>query len=136
MSPTQRALKHLREMGYQAQVVEQNIRIPGKGMFKRDLFNCIDIVGVRAGVPVLGVQCTSHSNLSSRVKKCIENGQMWLAAGAQLEAWAFRKLKGHKDMQLDRRVIPLVDQQEAGSSRDCGSRLAPTKGARDEWPIL
>ena len=52
MTPTARALKHLRSLGYTAQVVEQNIRIPGKGMFKRDLFNCIDIVGVRAGVPV------------------------------------------------------------------------------------
>ena len=113
MSPTQRALKHLKALGYQAQVVEQNIRIPGKGTSKRDLFNCIDIVGVRAGVPVIGVQCTSHGNLSARVKKCIENGQGWLAAGAQLEAWAFRKLKGQKAMQLDRRVIPLVSQQEA-----------------------
>lgn len=113
MTPTARALKHLRSLGYTAQVVEQNIRIPGKGIFKRDLFNCIDIVGVRAGVPILGVQCTSHSNLSARVKKCLENGQAWLSAGAQLECWAFRKLKGHRTLQLDRRVIPLVNEMEA-----------------------
>lgn len=117
MTPTARALKHLRSLGYTAQVVEQNIRIPGKGMFKRDLFNCIDIIGVRAGVPVLGIQVTSHSNLAKRVEKCLLNGQAWIAAGAQLEAWAWRKLKGHKGLQLDRRVIPLTAHE-------------PTKGAR------
>ena len=117
MSPTQRALKHLREMGYQAQVVEKwnafaKIRI--------DLFGCIDIVAVRPGVPVLGVQCTSHSNISSRFQKSLNLGQMWLSTGhTQLEVWAFRKLKGHKELQLDRRVIPLTAHE-------------PTKGARDE----
>lgn len=113
ISPTQRALKHLKELGYQAQVVEQNIRIPGRGMFKRDLFNCIDIVGVRAGVPVIGIQVTSHSNLAKRVEKCLLNGQAWLSSGAQLEAWAWRKLKGQKAMQLDRRVIPLTGSDQA-----------------------
>lgn len=110
MSPTQRALKHLREMGYQAQVVEKwnafaKIRI--------DLFGCIDIVAVRPGVPVLGVQCTSHSNISSRVEKSLVLGQMWLSTGhAQLEVWAWRKLKGQKSLQLDRRVIPLTGSSQ------------------------
>ncbi len=105
MSPTQRALKHLREMGYQAQVVEKwnafaKIRI--------DLFGCIDIVAVRAGVPVLGVQCTSHGNLASRVEKSLVLGQGWLSTGhTQLECWAWRKLKGKRELQLDRRVIEL-----------------------------
>lgn len=108
MSPTQRALQHLRSLGYQCQVVEKwnafaKIRI--------DLFGCIDIVAIRPGVPVLGVQCTSHSNLSARVLKCTELGQGWLSTGhTQLEAWAWRKLKGHKALQLDRRVIPLTTE--------------------------
>ncbi len=105
MSPTQRSLKHLRALGYQAQVVEKwnafaKIRI--------DLFGCIDIVAIRPGVPVLGVQCTSHPNLASRVSKSLILGQMWLSTGhTQLECWAFRKLKGQKALQLDRRVIEL-----------------------------
>jgi hypothetical protein len=108
MTPTQRALKHLRSLGYQAQVVEKwnafaKIRV--------DLFGCIDIVAVRPGVPVLGVQCTSHGHLAERVKKSMELGQPWLATGhAQLECWAFRKLKGQRELQLDRRVIPRIDQ--------------------------
>lgn len=102
MTPTQRSLKHLRELGYQAQVVEQwnayaKVRI--------DLWGCIDILAIRPGEPVLGVQCTSPSNLSQRVAKCRELGQTWLSTGSRLEAWAFRKLKGHRSLQLDRRVI-------------------------------
>lgn len=111
MSPTQRALKHLREMGYQAQVVE---KWNAFSKTRIDLFGCIDIVAVRPGVPVLGVQCTSHPNISSRVVKSLALGQMWLSTGhAQLEVWAWRKLKGQKAMQLDRRVIPLISEQEA-----------------------
>lgn len=111
MSPTQRALKRVREMGYEAQVVEKwnsfaKIRI--------DLFQCIDVVAIRAGVPVLGIQACAHGSMSARVKKCIEHGQAWLSTGhTQLEVWAFRKLKGHRSLQLDRRVIPLVNEQEA-----------------------
>jgi hypothetical protein len=102
VSPTQRALKHLRTLGYQAQVVEKwnayaKVRI--------DLFGCIDIIAVRDGEPVLGVQCTSHANLAKREAKCRELGQAWLSTGSRLEAWAWRKLKGQKGLQLDKRVI-------------------------------
>lgn len=106
MSPTKRALKHLREMGYQAQVVE---KWNAFAKIRKDLFDCIDIVAVRAGCPVLGVQCTSHSNIASRFKKSLALGQIWLSTGhTQLEVWAFRKLKGQKTLQLDRRVVPGV----------------------------
>ena len=111
MSPTQRALKRARELGYDAQVVEKWNAFARKRV---DLFQCIDVVCVRAGVPVLGIQACSHGDMTKRVRKCIEFGQGWLSTGhTQLEVWAFRKLKGHRTLQLDRRVIPLVDQQEA-----------------------
>lgn len=107
-SPTQRSMKYLRELGYTPWIVEQNIRIPGKGMFKRDLYNCIDIIGIRPGMPVLGIQCTSHSNLAARVKKCTELGQEWLATGCtQLQCWAWRKLNGKRELQLDKREITI-----------------------------
>lgn len=108
MTPTQRALKHLRSLGYQAQVVE---KWNAFAKVRKDLFDVIDIVAIRPGCPVLGVQCTSHSNLSARVTKCLEFGQGWLATGhTQLECWAFRRLKGHKELQLDRRVIEYIHQ--------------------------
>lgn len=64
-SPTQRTLKHLRELGYKAQVVEHF-----NSWTKRriDLFTIIDVVAVGHG-ETLGVQCTSGSNVSSRVAK-------------------------------------------------------------------
>ena len=103
VSPTQRALKHVRSLGYTAQVVEKwNMH----AKVRHDLFGCIDILAIRHGMPVLGIQATSHSNLAARVKKCTELGQGWLSAtGTQLECWAFRPLKGQRQWQLDRRVI-------------------------------
>ena len=110
VSPTQRAMKHLKELGYQAQIVEKWNQF---SKTRKDLFDCIDIVAIRPGVPVLGVQCTSHSNLSARVKKCLALGQGWLSTGhAQLECWAWRPLKGKRGMELDRRIIPLTISTE------------------------
>lgn len=65
-SPTQRSLKHLREQGCVAQVVEHwqafaKIRI--------DLFGIIDIVALSPDGETIGVQATSLSNVSKRVQK-------------------------------------------------------------------
>ena len=111
MSPTQRCLKHLRELGYTPAVVEKFNSFTKQ---RNDLYECIDILAVRPGMPVLGIQACAHSSMSARVKKCIENGQGWLATGhTQLQVWAFRKLKGHRKLQLDSRNIPLINQQFA-----------------------
>lgn len=111
ISPTQRALKRVREMGYEAQVVEKWNPFARKRI---DLFQCVDVVAIRPGVPVLGIQACVHGDMTKRVRKCIEFGQGWLSTGhTQLEVWAFRRLKGKRALQLDRRVIPLVSQQEA-----------------------
>lgn len=109
MTPTQRSLNHLRALGYQAEVVEKWNQW---AKVRQDLFDCIDIVAIRPGMPVLGIQCTSHSNLAARVKKCTELGQAWLATGCtQLEAWAWRPLKGKRELQLDRRIIQRLEAQ-------------------------
>ena len=61
----------MRDNGWIAQVVEQTIR--GKGIiFKRDLFGIIDILALRGEI-ILGVQTTSSSNVSSRVKKIADS---------------------------------------------------------------
>ena len=59
---------------------------------KRDLFGCIDIVAVGGGrVGILGVQATSLSNVSARVKKSIALPalEVWLAAGNRFEVWGW-----------------------------------------------
>lgn len=106
MTPTQRSKKYLESLGYEVAIVEKWNQW---AKVRQDLFQCIDLLAIRAGCPVLGVQCTSHSNLSSRVEKCTLLGQMWLSTGhTQLEAWAWRRLKGKRELQLDRREIRLI----------------------------
>jgi hypothetical protein len=71
LSPTARSLAHLREQGYHVEVVEQNKRA-GIKCWKVDLWGFIDLLAIRRG-EVLGVQVTSRSNVSSRVKKITDS---------------------------------------------------------------
>lgn len=69
MTPTQRTLKHLRDAGYTAAVVEHwnpHARI------RQDLFGIIDVIGVGEGGTV-AVQATSRSNVAARVTKIAES---------------------------------------------------------------
>lgn len=69
MSPTQRTLKYLRAAGYNAWIVEHWNAFARK---RQDLYGFIDVLGLRKG-ETLAVQCTSASNVSSRVKKISEH---------------------------------------------------------------
>ena len=91
MTPTSRTLKRLRDEGWECQVVEQWI---AQARRRRDLFGIIDIVAIRSG-RTLGVQATSLSNVSSRVKKVAESGSagLWIDAGNDLEVWGWGKGK-------------------------------------------
>lgn len=64
-SPTQRTLKHLRDKGYVAEVVE---RWNPHARVRHDLFNIIDVLAVSES-EVLAVQTTSASNIRARVRK-------------------------------------------------------------------
>ena len=88
-TPTARALARLRELGYLADVVER--RLP-RCFITRDLFGCIDVVAVRPG-EVLGVQCTSASNLAARLARArgAPGLRDWLAAGARFGVWGWAK---------------------------------------------
>ncbi len=69
MTPTQRSLKHLRDQGYIAAVVEKwnpHARI------RQDLFGVLDIVAIRDS-ETLGVQTTAGSGVSARLKKIAES---------------------------------------------------------------
>jgi carbonic anhydrase len=68
MSPTQLSLRALRADGWTAQIVETwnpHARV------RNDLFGFIDILAVK-GDTTLGVQATSDSNVSARVRKIAE----------------------------------------------------------------
>jgi len=71
VTPTARSLAYLRDKGYHVEVVEQNKRA-GIKVWKVDLFGFVDLLAIRRG-EVLGVQVTSRSNVSSRVKKITDS---------------------------------------------------------------
>jgi hypothetical protein len=76
-SPTQRTLAYYRELGYEADVAERWIEAVRQ---RRDLFGFIDIV-VLTDDKTIGVQATSTSNMSSRVRKIVSHpaAAAWLA---------------------------------------------------------
>ena len=67
--PTERTLAELRRQGYRADVVEKWIP---QARRRKDLFDIIDIVAIGNG-ETIGVQCTSASNVASRVTKIEES---------------------------------------------------------------
>lgn len=68
-TPTQRSLKLLRDEGWTVAIVEHwNSFIK----IRQDLFGIIDLLCVRDGV-TMGVQTTSYSNVSARVKKIADS---------------------------------------------------------------
>lgn len=93
MTPTARTLARLRRDGYAAGVVERWIAQAG---VRRDLFGCIDLLAIRAGEAVIGVQATAVSCMSARIAKArsIPELRTWLATGARFQVWGWAKVNG------------------------------------------
>jgi hypothetical protein len=89
MSPTQRSLAHLKQLGYAARVVEKWNPF---AKVRQDLFGG-DLLALKAGTPILPVQATSGSNHAARRVK-LEAGAvitLWTQSGAVLEIWSWTK---------------------------------------------
>jgi hypothetical protein len=87
MTPAARTLQLLRRHGYQAAVVERWIPQAGKRV---DLFGCIDVIAVKPGEPVLGVQATTLDHVAHRLAKARALPQLaaWLAV-ANFQVWGW-----------------------------------------------
>jgi hypothetical protein len=114
VTPTSRSLALLRKEGLLAEVVE---KWNSFSRTKKDLLGFIDIVAldVEAGV-TWGVQCTSGTNLSARIRKitqeCQKAARAWLACGNKIMVvgWAKRGPRGCcKRWTPTRREIGLAD---------------------------
>jgi len=92
VSATQKSLKKLRDEGYLCDIVEKTIPYC---FIKKDLFGFIDLLAIKDG-EVLGVQTTTGSNSSERVKKikAHENYPKVKEAGIKIVVHGWRKLKG------------------------------------------
>lgn len=69
MTPTQRSLAALRELGYLVEVVEKWNSFTRT---RKDLWGWADLLAIRRG-EVLAVQVTSSSNVSARIRKISES---------------------------------------------------------------
>ncbi|MBI5315852.1 MAG: hypothetical protein HZB34_07765 [Nitrospirae bacterium] len=89
MTPTARSLQHLKALGYAARVVEKWNPF---AKIRQDLFGA-DLLALKAGQPVLAIQCTSGSNHAARRVKLEAEGfvALWKASGAALEVWSWSK---------------------------------------------
>lgn len=92
MTPTQRSLKLLREQGYKPWIVEHWNSF---AKIRQDLFGFVDILAVK-DKETLGVQTTSYSNISARVKKIKESEYypVLKEAGWRIAVHGWRKVKG------------------------------------------
>ena len=110
-SPTSRTLKHLRKEGYTAVVAEKFNYFIKKRI---DLFGWIDICAIHPDKKgVLGVQTTSTTNLSARIKKAkaLNSLKVWLQAGniAEFHGWAKRGARGKRKLWTLKEVIVTLD---------------------------
>lgn len=93
VSPTQRSIRYLRDAGYYVAIVE---RWNPFAMIRQDVFGWIDLIAVKAGSPILGVQVTSCGHVAERLAKARGNKALraWCRAGGSLEVqgWNGREL--------------------------------------------
>lgn len=91
VSPTQRALKELRDKGFTAWIVESTIP---KTFIKRDFMGFADIIYLTAS-SIVALQVTSNEggNHAARRTKIIAEPRalQWLKAGGLIELWSFAK---------------------------------------------
>lgn len=107
-SPTQRTINYMRRQGFAAAVVEKWIPQTRR---RADLFGGIDIVCCRADPPsTVGIQATSASNMSARVKKLLATPELrtWCEAGNELWVMGWRKVKKGKRELWEPKITNLT----------------------------
>ena len=94
ISPTQRSLKHLRELGYTVAITE---KWNAHARIRQDMFGFVDLLAIRDGVTI-AIQTTSSSNLSARRLKinAHENFPKVLSAGWLVMIHGWRKNSKNK----------------------------------------
>lgn len=95
VSPTQKAIQVCKDNGWTYQVVE---RWNAFAKVRQDLFGFIDILVIRPG-RIMGIQATSCSNHSARVKKINEEPKAveWIRAGGEIHVWSFEGKEVRKE---------------------------------------
>jgi len=100
MTPTQRSLKALRELGYLVEVVEKWNSFTRT---RKDLWGWADLLAIRRG-EVLAVQVTA-TGVSSRIKKIMDSETI----GRVREAGIRIEVHGHRKNSKGKYVMRVVD---------------------------
>jgi hypothetical protein len=100
-TPTQLSLKYMRENGFYAEVVERYNSFTKR---KNDFAGFIDILCLGQGA-VIGVQTTSWTNTSARVKKILEHENLAIVrdSGIKIEVHGWHK----KENRWQIKIIPI-----------------------------
>lgn len=115
-TPTQRTLRALRGQGRVVDIVERWIPAPPpRGGFRRDLFQCFDIIALEPGRGIVGVQSCGQA-FSEHWRKLTDgegtaNMIEWLKAGGHAELWGWRKVKvkrGGKAVRWEPRIKTIT----------------------------
>ena len=119
LSPTARSLRLLRDSGFVVGIVERWIPHANK---RSDLYGVGDVLAVsRRERLTLLVQCTSASNISSRVKKAQRSAELlvWLRAGNSFEVHGWNSRGEVKRVSLSAdNLSPSILQQPRRRRRD------------------
>lgn len=117
-TPTTRTLKELRSHGFIVAKAEywQAAKFRPGGGVRIDLFGFIDLVALCGSHGIVGIQATSGSNITSRIRKilteCREPAMAWLEAGGKIEVWGWKKKKvkvNGRNWVPDIRLIKIED---------------------------
>lgn len=106
-SPTQRSLKDWRSRGWTCQVVEHfNPYV----CVRQDLFGFIDILAMKEGEGIVGIQTTSDNggNMSKHLIKInsLNTPKIFLGSGGKIviEAWGKKGARGKRKLWTVRRL--------------------------------
>lgn len=111
MTPTQRSLKAMRDLGYTCAIVERWCAYSRK---RHDLFGFADLMCIHPHMTPVLVQVTSGTNLAARVRKIIAEPRALIAiqSGIGVEVHGWRKLKSNGNRwTIKSRVITEEDFQ-------------------------
>lgn len=98
LSPTQRTLSALRDLGRVCDIVERRLPKRPSAPFgsTHDFLGFIDIIALEPGRGIVGVQSCGQSFSEHRrkiVEECNQAAHEWLRSGGRIELWGWRKLK-------------------------------------------
>jgi hypothetical protein len=102
-SPTVRTIAKLKAMGYLAGRTEHfNTWVK----IRQDLFGCIDVIGLKQGVALLCIQCTTAEHVAHRLTKAKETLALIASTGNVAEVWGWSKrgAQGTRKLWKVRRV--------------------------------